>query len=651
MKLRKKVLSLVLAFTMVATVFAIPVTSAAATMTWSVPTTAMEVDDSIVKIAGHAANTTTVHYLGGNLVTARSANATSSEYPKSVEYIGAEFGIYGSNLTDSPDPYMWNHLYNLTAADADKVTDVIKPVTGNPMGADLTPVSGYEALTISGTDQVPHSIGMKADVLLGINGSNGKTYDDYIALMADGYDPIQVAYKASNLDDFVDDMYNVSDAIIKSGKKGRYGDTAKIANDYEAYIKGLQLYVMSQIEAGKVEKKTVAIVNSTVNADGTYTAFTSTTVSGTAASCRAAEYIENTSNNAIDVLGIENTGSDASAKYLMTAEQLLTVDAIYTTVQSNKTTGEKFRQQLKEATGCTDDAIPAIYSADPAGIFGIQMNSVENIAGIGLYQGFLYPEILNPVYAYTYLVETFYHVTEPNNYKAVVETLMADCSLPAGYEADASGYTTDYIKSRINTGLNYYYNNQDKLAGLKVEPTDRMEFTPTIIKNIKETKVANIGNKTYTGKAIKPAVTVKDGDTVLKAGTDYTVTYKNNVKPGKATVTITGKGNYSGSVVKTFNITPAKAAVTSVKSAKKATLNVAWKKQNLATGYQVVIAKDKAFTKGKKTFNAAKNTTVKTTFTKLTKKSKYYVKARAYKKIGETKVYGPWSAVKPVTVK
>ena len=59
---------------------------------------------------------------------------------------------------------------------------------------------------------------------------------------------------------------------------------------------------------------------------------------------------------------------------------------------------------------------------------------------------------------------------------------------------------------------------------------------------------------TYTGKAQTPGVTVKDGGKTLKSGTDYTISYKNNVNPGSATVTITGKGNYTGTAVKNFTI-------------------------------------------------------------------------------------------------
>lgn len=59
----------------------------------------------------------------------------------------------------------------------------------------------------------------------------------------------------------------------------------------------------------------------------------------------------------------------------------------------------------------------------------------------------------------------------------------------------------------------------------------------------------------YNGNAIKPSVTVKSGSTTLKNGTDYTVAYSNNIKKGTAVVTITGKGNYTGTVTKNFTIT------------------------------------------------------------------------------------------------
>lgn len=75
-----------------------------------------------------------------------------------------------------------------------------------------------------------------------------------------------------------------------------------------------------------------------------------------------------------------------------------------------------------------------------------------------------------------------------------------------------------------------------------------------------------IPDEPYTGKAVKPAVEVYYGSTPLKAGTDYTISYKNNTaanllrtdaEKGKApTVVIKGKGNYAGTLTQTFVITP-----------------------------------------------------------------------------------------------
>ena len=63
---------------------------------------------------------------------------------------------------------------------------------------------------------------------------------------------------------------------------------------------------------------------------------------------------------------------------------------------------------------------------------------------------------------------------------------------------------------------------------------------------------------TYNGRSQKPAVTVKHGGKKLVPGTDYSVTYSDNVHAGTASVKVSGKGNYKGTVTKKFTI--AKAA-------------------------------------------------------------------------------------------
>ncbi|EXM40143.1 hypothetical protein RASY3_06655, partial [Ruminococcus albus SY3] len=59
---------------------------------------------------------------------------------------------------------------------------------------------------------------------------------------------------------------------------------------------------------------------------------------------------------------------------------------------------------------------------------------------------------------------------------------------------------------------------------------------------------------TYDGTAKKPKVTVKDGSRTLVSGTDYSVSYSNNTNAGTASVTVTGKGNYTGTASLSFRI-------------------------------------------------------------------------------------------------
>lgn len=72
--------------------------------------------------------------------------------------------------------------------------------------------------------------------------------------------------------------------------------------------------------------------------------------------------------------------------------------------------------------------------------------------------------------------------------------------------------------------------------------------------NLSGFTVSGIQNKTYTGGEIKQNITVSNGNVVLKNGTDYNVSYKNNVNAGTASVTVSGKGYYVGTQTFTFNI-------------------------------------------------------------------------------------------------
>ncbi len=63
-----------------------------------------------------------------------------------------------------------------------------------------------------------------------------------------------------------------------------------------------------------------------------------------------------------------------------------------------------------------------------------------------------------------------------------------------------------------------------------------------------------IGEQTYTGSPIEPTLTVKDGETTLIQGIDYTVSYTANTAAGTATAWVTFKGNYTGTASANFLI-------------------------------------------------------------------------------------------------
>ena len=93
--------------------------------------------------------------------------------------------------------------------------------------------------------------------------------------------------------------------------------------------------------------------------------------------------------------------------------------------------------------------------------------------------------------------------------------------------------------------------------------------------------------QTATGDALTPAVTVRHGDTVLAAGTDYTVTYANNTAVGTATVTITGMGNYTGTLTATFAIREAEKDEDEKDETVAGTLTPAQQAEALASGAAV----------------------------------------------------------------
>ena len=121
----------------------------------------------------------------------------------------------------------------------------------------------------------------------------------------------------------------------------------------------------------------------------------------------------------------------------------------------------------------------------------------------------------------------------------------------------------------LTNGTDYTvaYSNNTNAGTATVTVTGKGNYTGTKTatftinaKNASNLTISSITAQTYTGSALTPAVTVKDGSTTLTNGTDYTVAYSNNTNAGTATVTVTGKGNYTGTKTATFTISAKSAS-------------------------------------------------------------------------------------------
>lgn len=179
------------------------------------------------------------------------------------------------------------------------------------------------------------------------------------------------------------------------------------------------------------------------------------------------------------------------------------------------------------------------------------------------------------------------------------------------------------------------FTKDGKLSG---KCSDCGKNTYNVIYKVSGVKVASTA--AYTGKAVAPSITVKDSfGTTLKKGTDYTLSYKNNTKLGTASVTITLKGNYSGTKTYNFKIVP--ATVTNLKATQStSSIKLTWNKVTGATGYRVY----RYDTKTKKWVKLIDTKNTSYTVSKLSAGTSYKFAVKAYTKVGKT-VH--WSASYP----
>ena len=121
-------------------------------------------------------------------------------------------------------------------------------------------------------------------------------------------------------------------------------------------------------------------------------------------------------------------------------------------------------------------------------------------------------------------------------------------------------YGKTVLKKDVDYTVSYYWNVDAGTASVTIRGKGNYEgsvYTDFRITPKKLTaKIAAIPDVNYTPEGAAPALTLTDKDKILQEGRDYTVSYTGNREVGTATAVVTGCGNYSGTLKKTFRIKP-----------------------------------------------------------------------------------------------
>lgn len=207
------------------------------------------------------------------------------------------------------------------------------------------------------------------------------------------------------------------------------------------------------------------------------------------------------------------------------------------------------------------------------------------------------------------------------------------------------------------------YNNDVKAPALVAAKDVQADDFANFVKNIQK---VSVNGKEYaaSGKgAVKlinaDGTLVTTADALKAEGTynivvtatgynktlEFTYTNKSATTATKPAATTTA----TKPAVKPVKKVTVKKQTAKVKAGKKK-LTVTWKKDKNVSGYQIKIATKKNF-KGAKTYTVKSYKTYKKVIKKLKANKKYFVKVRAYKTVGKSKVYGAYSAVRSCKVK
>ena len=209
------------------------------------------------------------------------------------------------------------------------------------------------------------------------------------------------------------------------------------------------------------------------------------------------------------------------------------------------------------------------------------------------------------------------------------------------------------LVKNVDYTLTYRDNRSPGTASITITGTGTYTGTKTVTFKIAQQGLSSAtvkvaGTLTYNGDERQPRVTVKLGSRILQEDEDYEVDYRNNVKPGKATVVIYGLGDYSGSKKAYFVIRPGKPSWVSARANGSAAV-LTWKRDRNVNGYEVYRSRS-ASSGYSRLGSLNKNTSTKCQNVQLSQGT-YYYKLRSYVEVNGRKYYSAYSKARKVMVR
>lgn len=239
--------------------------------------------------------------------------------------------------------------------------------------------------------------------------------------------------------------------------------------------------------------------------------------------------------------------------------------SIYASLQREPVSRDQLDQLIEQACAITDDELKK-YTDDSVKAF---KNALD--AAVRLSEDAFQPEVDAAAQALDAAIKGL--TEKPPVVRDQLNTLIQRAR--AFTDAELQKYTDDSVRgfknalqSAIGLAADASQEEVDRAARVLDTAIKGLVKKPDVTVpqpiDVSKLAVSSISRQTHTGKALKPSVTVKYGSKVLKEGTDYTISYKNNVNPGNAQLILTGKGGYKGSITKTFVIAAKKGKIYTV---------------------------------------------------------------------------------------